>query len=203
MDRSTTNPVNERIAAKVRALRSELGLSLDGLAAASGVSRSALSLIERAESSPTAVVLDRIAAGLGVPLGSLFGEAADEQAAQPLTRRAEQPVWRDPSSGYLRRSVSPAGGASPAQIVDVTFPAGARVAFETPQRDRLGHGTVIHQQLWLLEGTIDFSIGNDTHRLQAGDCFASRLDGPTMFHNPTAKPARYAVVVVVEPIGRS
>lgn len=172
------------------------GLSLDSLAAACGVSRSALSLIERAESSPTAVVLDKIAAGLGIPLGSLFDNVPDE-AAQPLARRAEQPVWRDPSSGYLRRSVSPGGDVSPIQIVDVTFPAGARVAFETGQGDR-----VIHQQLWVFEGTIDFSIGSDTHRLQAGDCLASTLDRPTMFHNPTAKAARYAVVVVAEPIAR-
>jgi transcriptional regulator with XRE-family HTH domain len=197
MDGANADSVNERIAATVRALRLQLGLSLESLAAACGVSRSALSLIERAESSPTAVVLDKIAAGLGVPLGSLFGNVPDEKAARPLAQRAEQPVWRDPSSGYLRRSVSPGGDASPIQIVEVTFPAGARVAFETGQGDR-----VIHQQLWVFEGTIDFSIGSDTYRLQAGDCLASRLDRPTMFHNPTAEAARYAVVVVAEPVAR-
>jgi len=182
--------VNERIAASLSTLRAERGLSLDGLAAASGVSRSALSLIERAESSPTAVVLDKIAAGLDVPLAALFGAPAGA-TARPLARRAEQPVWRDPSSGYLRRSVSPADGASPIQIAEVTFPPGARVAFETGRRDR-----VVHQQVWVLKGTIDFTIGSETHRLQAGDCLASTLDRPTMFHNPTEKPARYAVVVV-------
>ena len=195
MEQAAAPPVNERIAANVRALRLQLGHSLDTLAAACGVSRSALSLIERAESSPTAVVLDKIAAGLGVPLGSLFGDVPDA-TAQPLARRADQAVWRDPSSGYIRRSVTP-GGASPVQIVDVTFPAGARVAFESGQRDR-----VIHQQLWVLRGTIDFTIGSETHRLRAGDCFASRLDRPTMFHNPTAKTARYAVVVVADPVPR-
>jgi len=197
MDYPGAASVNERIAARVRGIRSQLGLSLESLAAACGVSRSALSLIERAESSPTAVVLDKIAAGLGVPLASLFGNLSDHEAAGPLSRRAEQAVWRDPSSGYLRRSVSPGGEDSPIQIVDVTFPAGTRVAFETGQRDR-----VIYQQLWMFKGTIDFSIGSDTHRLGAGDCLASRLDRPTMFHNPTAEAARYAVVVVAEPIVR-
>jgi transcriptional regulator with XRE-family HTH domain len=192
------DPVNERIAATVHALRLERGLSLDSLAGLCGVSRSALSLIERAESSPTAVVLDRIAAGLGVPLVSLFGNPSDETGAHPVARRAEQPVWRDPSSGYRRRSVSPVGGASPVRIVEVTFPAGARVAFETGRRDG-----VVHQQLWVLRGTIDFTIGADTHRLHTGDCLATRLDRPTMFHNPTARPARYAVVVVVEPVWRT
>ena len=190
--------VNDRIAATVRTLRLQRGLSLDSLSAVSGVSRSALSLIERAESSPTAVVLDRIAAGLGVPLVSLFGAASATRAGRPLARRAEQAVWSDPSSGYRRRSVSPGGDGSPIRIVEVTFPAGARVAFETGQRDG-----VTHQQLWVLRGTIDFSIGDETHRLNAGDCLATRLDGPTMFHNPTDKAARYAVVVVDEPVSRA
>jgi transcriptional regulator with XRE-family HTH domain len=196
-DIKAADPVTGRIAEQVRSLRSQRGLSLDALAASSGVSRSALSLIERAESSPTAGVLHKIADGLGVPLGTLFGSAAVEIEPHPVARRDEQPVWRDPSSGYLRRSVSPGGDASPFEIVEVTFPAGARVAFETGQRDR-----VIHQQLWVLEGTIDFTIGGDTHRLHAGDCLASRLDRPTMFHNPTTQTARYAVVVVAEPVAR-
>jgi transcriptional regulator with XRE-family HTH domain len=198
METASVLPVSERIAANVRALRAQLGLSLDSLAAACGVSRSALSLIERAESSPTAVVLDKIAAGLGVPLASLFGDVADTEQPQPLLRRADQPVWHDPSSGYLRRSVSPGGNASPVQIVEVIFPAGARVAFETAHADR-----VLQQQLWVLEGTIDFTTGGDTHRLEAGDCLASRVDQPTMFHNPTTKPARYAVVVAAEPRGKT
>jgi transcriptional regulator with XRE-family HTH domain len=162
------------------------------------VSRSALSLIERAESSPTAVVLDKIAAGLGVSLASLFGDVAAAEEPQPLLRRADQPVWHDPSSGYLRRSVTPGGIASAVQIAEVIFPAGARVAFDTGHGDR-----VLRQQLWVLEGAIEFTIGGDTYRLQAGDCLASRIDQPTMFHNPTAKPARYAVIVAAEPGARS
>jgi transcriptional regulator with XRE-family HTH domain len=197
MEGSEARPVNARIAANVRALRSQRGLSLDSLAAKCGVSRSAISLIERAESSPTASVLDKIAAGLGVPLVTLFGDASAEDAASPLVRRADQPVWRDPSSGYVRRSVSPTGAAFPIQIVEVNFPAGARVAFETGQRDG-----AVHQQLWMLAGTIDFSSGSETHRLHAGDCLATTLDRPSLFHNPTARPARYAVVVVAEPTGR-
>ena len=190
------DPVNERIGATVRELRSRQALSLEALALASGVSRSALSLIERAESSPTATVLDKIAAGLGVPLASLFGRV-DDDASSPVARHAEQAVWRDPSSGYERRSVSPDGARSPLRIVEVSFPPGARVAFETGARER-----VVHQQVWMLEGTIELALGSDCHQLEAGDCLALTLDRPTMFHNPTDEVARYAVIVVAEPTGR-
>src|SRR5215471_6726775 len=64
--------INARIAGRVRGLRAELGMTLDALAAKCQVSRSMLSLVERGESSPTAVVLDKIANGLGVPLATLF-----------------------------------------------------------------------------------------------------------------------------------
>jgi transcriptional regulator with XRE-family HTH domain len=50
--------LNQRIATRIRELRSALGLSLDALALKSAVSRSMISLIERGESSPTAVVLE-------------------------------------------------------------------------------------------------------------------------------------------------
>lgn len=186
--------VTRRIAARVKALRAERGLSIEALAAACEVSRSAISLIERGESSPTAVVLDKLATGLGVALADLFTDAAPASAPQPLARRAAQPVWRDPDSGYVRRSVSPGGYPSPVQIVEVDFPPGARVAYETGAR-----APVIHQQVWVLEGRIELTMGNEQHRLEAGDCLAMRLDRPTVFRNPTRKPAHYVVVLCTEP----
>ncbi|MFD0461059.1 helix-turn-helix domain-containing protein [Microvirga aerilata] len=73
--------INAHLAGRLRSLRSEQGLTLDGLADRTGVSRSMISLIERGESSPTAVVLDKLAAGLGVTLASLFAEKASVSAS--------------------------------------------------------------------------------------------------------------------------
>lgn len=184
--------VNDRIAARVRDLRTAQGLSLDALAEASGVSRSMISLIERGETSPTAVVLERLATGLGVMLASLFDAPPD--AGAPVSRRAEQQEWRDPQSGYLRRNVSPPGFPSPIQLVEVSFPAGARVAYESGPRQ-----TATHQQIWVLHGTIEVTLGEEQYRLNSGDCLALKLDRPITYHNPTSKPARYAVVIVSLP----
>jgi len=192
-DKTADTGINERIATRVRGLRTGLGLTLDALAARSGVSRSALSQIERAQTSATAVVLDRLAVGLGVTLSSLFEPAEGRAAPAPLVRRAEQLLWRDPGSGYLRRSVSPPNVTSPVRIVEVEFPPGARVAYEAGARD-----PIVHQQIWMLDGSIAFTHGETTWRLEAGDCLAVRLDAPTAFRNPTRKPARYAVVVACE-----
>jgi transcriptional regulator with XRE-family HTH domain len=191
--------LNKRIAARARELRGTSGLSLDALAGKSGVSRSMISLIERGESSPTAVVLDKLAAALGVTVASMFDppEAGESRAHGPIARRIEQPQWRDPASGYLRRNVSPAGVPQPFQIVEVHFPAGGRVAFETSGRD-----TRVYQQIWMLEGTMDVTVGTERQRLRDGDCLAMQLDRPTMFHNPTRKRARYVVVIGSETLSR-
>jgi transcriptional regulator with XRE-family HTH domain len=195
---ATTSDLNQRIAERVRELRAARGLSLDALAGRSGVSRSMISLIERGESSPTAVVLEKLSAGLGVMLASLFdAPAATAQAPGPVARRDDQPQWQDPASGYRRRNVSPPGVPQPMQIVEVHFPPGGRVAFENGARDMR-----VHQQIWVLEGAIDITLGVERHRLREGDCLAMQLDRPTMFHNPTRKPARYAVVIGSETASR-
>jgi len=193
--KEATSDLNQRIAGRVRELRAGQGLSLDALASKSGVSRSMLSLIERGESSPTAVILEKLAAGLRVTLASLFDApaAAAEAPNGPVARRADQPQWKDPASGYIRRNVSPPGVPQPMQIVEVHFPPGARVAFETGARDAR-----VHQQIWVLEGTMDITVGEERHRLGEGDCLAMQLDHPTMFHNRTRKPSRYAVVIASE-----
>ncbi|MFO7277983.1 MAG: XRE family transcriptional regulator [Pseudomonadota bacterium] len=183
--------INSRIAARVRALRAELGMSLDALAAKCGVSRSMLSLIERGESSPTAVVLERIATGLGVPIAALFDHPAAPPS--PVSRREDRTPWRDPQSGYVRRNISPAGFPSPIQIVEVVLPAGARVAYETA-----AHDPAIHQQIWVQEGSLEVTLGNVTYRLSEDDCLAMRLEAPTAFHNRTRKPVRYIVVLASE-----
>ena len=189
--------VGRRIAKRVRELRVAHGLSLDALAGRSGVSRSMISLIERGESSPTAVVLEKLAGVFGVTLASLFAppSATIHTSGSPVTRRDDQPLWRDPASGYVRRSVSPPG--APLQIVEVHFPPGGRVAFENGARD-----VRVNQQVWVLEGAIDVTLGGDRHRLREGDCLAMQLDRPTKFHNATRKPTRYAVVIVSEPPSR-
>ncbi|MES2153057.1 MAG: XRE family transcriptional regulator [Pseudomonadota bacterium] len=180
--------VNRRIAERVHALRAARGLSLEALAGHCGVSRSMISLIERGESSPTAVLLEKLATGLNVTLASLF--EVRPISADPVSRLAGQATWRDPQSGYVRRNVSPGGFPSPIQIVEVCFPAQARVAYESGMR-----ASRVDQQVWVLEGTIELTVGEVCHRLGAGDCLALVLDAPVMFFNPTRTQARYAVVI--------
>lgn len=176
------------IGERLRTLRAAGGLTLDQLADRSGVSRAMISRIERAEASPTAALLARLCEGLGLTLSAFF--APDEPSSSPLSKRPEQRLWRDPTTGYLRRSVSPPGMPSPVDIVEIDFPAGARVSFPPREESR-----VMTQHVWLFEGVLDMVLPDATYRLQPGDCLFMDIGDAFDFHNQSDAPARYAVIL--------
>lgn len=181
--------INARLARRLHGLRLDRALSMEMLASRSGVSRSNISLIERGQSSPTASVLDKLASALDVTLAALFEDGDPPAAPSPLARSDAQPQWTDPVSGYVRRNLSPASG-SPLQLVEVHFPPGQRVAYDTVGRD-----SEVHQQVWMIEGTLQLTLGEEHWLLEAGDCLAMQLDRPVAFHNPGRGTARYLVAL--------
>ena len=178
------------IGSRVAERRAALDVSLAELERRTGVSRAMISRIERGEVHASAVLLDRLCAGLGLSLSALFAR----ENASPLLRRADQPVWQDPYSRYVRREVAPAGTGSPVRIVEVEFPAGAEITF-----DRSRH-RVINQHVWMLDGEIELTVAGAIHTLAAGDCMFMRLTDRNTFRNISGKPARYAVILSLEPV---
>lgn len=186
--------INTIIAGRIRELRDTQKLSLDSLATRSGVSRSNISLIERGQSSASATVLDKLAAALGVTLSSLFeGSNSLASAPSPVSHQTDQLVWTDPASGYLRRTLSPAVPSS-IQLVEVIFPPGQRVVYDANPGN-----SDMSQQIWMIEGVMEISVGNQHWRLTAGDCLAMQLDQALVYFNPTQSSARYLVALATPP----
>lgn len=185
-------PLDLRIATRISAARAAANLTLDDLAAQSGVSRAMISKIERGEASPTASLLAKLANALGFGLSALFDDAQDKPAHKkpaPLLRHGEQTTWRDPDTGYIRRNVSPRGLGAAMEIVEVTLPAGKKVFFDNSTPLRLA------QYIWLLKGVLTMSANGKKYPMQPGDCLHMTLDKPVTFHNPGKSPAQYAVVI--------
>ena len=113
-----------RLAHRLKLERDSRGWSLADLAEQSGVSKATISKIERAEVSPTAVILVRLAAAFNLTLAGLMLRA--EGQGQRLARSADQPVWRDPETGYQRKQVF-SRPDHPVEIVRVEMPPGQKV----------------------------------------------------------------------------
>lgn len=180
------NDLDARLAERLRTERVARGWSMAELADRAGVSRAMIGKIEKGEASPTAALLGKIAAALNLTLSTLLARA--ENAVGVLRRRDEQTRWVDPATGYLRRAVTPAG-AQGAEIVDVTLPPGARVAYAAANYLSTTH------QLLGLEGTLTFHDGPATHEIGPGDLYTP---GPPMdraYENRSGAPCRYLVIL--------
>lgn len=101
------DPGPTSVDARLAELRDERGWSLDDLATRTGISRSTLSRLERAEISPTAAPLGRLCTAYGRTMPRLLAEVESGGEPAQLVRAADQRVWADTPSGFERRSVSP------------------------------------------------------------------------------------------------
>jgi transcriptional regulator with XRE-family HTH domain len=175
------------LASRIRAERAQREWSLAELSKRSGVSKAMLSAIERKETSPTAALLVRIASAFGMTLSTLIARA--ELSGGGLLRKEDQPVWRDPETGYVRRHLSPASDM-PLELIRVEMPAGAKVSLPASSY------AFIRQQIWLIEGRLEFAEGEVVHVMEAGDCLALGPPADCTFHAPGPAPAIYLVALM-------
>lgn len=177
-----------RLAARLQTERETRGWSLSDLAARSGVSRAMVSKIERGEASPTAALLGRLSAAFGLTMSQLFARV--EGGGGRVARAAEQPTWRDPATGFVRRSLSPPGGA-PVELVWGEMPPGAGIAYPAAS-----YSFLLDQQIVVLEGRLTVVQGEDTYDLGPGDCIRYGPPRDSAIRNDGSVLCRYVVAVL-------
>jgi transcriptional regulator with XRE-family HTH domain len=178
--------LSHRLAHRLRLERDSRGWSLADLAERSGVSKATISKIERAEVSPTAVVLVRLASAFDLTLAGLMLRA--EGQGERLSRAGEQPVWRDPETGYIRKQVF-SRPDHPVEIVRVELPPRQRV---TLPASSYAH---IRQLVWVQTGSLVITEAGQRHLLGAGDCLGFGPPVETTFANETSAPCVYVVAL--------
>jgi transcriptional regulator with XRE-family HTH domain len=178
--------LSHRLALRLRLERDSRGWSLADLAERSGVSRATISKIERAEVSPTAVVLVRLASAFDLTLAGLMLRA--EGQLDRLSRAGDQPVWRDPDTGYLRTQVFNRPD-HPLEIIKVELPARQRV---TLPASSYAH---IRQAVWVQAGALVIIEGGVRYALGTGDCLGFGPPAEVTFANETAATCTYIVAL--------
>lgn len=169
----TPGPVRPqmRIGTRIRAVRTEQGLTLDGTSRRSGVSKSALSKIENGRASPTFEVLEHIAAGLGVSLVNLLSEQGAGSVGRLTSTLAGQ-GRRSEDANYIHEFLCT--GLKDRRMVPFVTTVKARSAHQFEKA--ASHKG--EEFLYVLSGEVAFvSDSYDEIRLTPGDSlyFDSRL----------------------------
>lgn len=177
------------LAGNLRMERESRGWTLAELATRSRVSRAMLSKIERCEASPTAALLGRLSAAFGLTMSQLFAGIESEPQGH-VARADQQPVWQDPATGFLRRSLSPPGPV-PLELVWGELPPGAEIAYPAASL-----AFIADQQLVVISGELMIVLGATSHALAAGDCLRFGPPKDVTFRNSGAARCRYVVALL-------
>lgn len=183
-----SDALTTRLATHLKDLRLARGLSLDALAAASGISRATLSRLENGETSPTASMLGALASAHGTAISRLLAQVEDAPRAH--IRAADQAVWTDPETGFQRRTVSPPGNGLIGEVLRGHLPAGQSIAYKAPTVPGQQHHLILH------EGALILTLQDISHHLAPGDCLRYRLHGPSRFQTSPENAADYTLVLI-------
>lgn len=174
------------LASHLRSFRVDRGMTLNDLEARSGVSRATLSRIEKAEASPTAETLGKLATAFAVPISRLIAPLDD--VFVPLVSGDMQTVWTDEEAGFTRRVVSPRTGTLSFEVIEGTLRPSARISYDSPSVAGQEHHLV------LLDGSLRLTVGGDVHDLRPKDCLRYALYGATLFE-AGGEGARYILCI--------
>lgn len=165
----------EGLGPRLKARRQAQGLSLDALAAASGVSRSMISDIERGARMPTVLVLARLATALGATVSRLLGE--DQPDRVIAMRQEHQPAITHPT-GWQRRILSPNLPGVEFEFIRTTVPPGVVIGQFAP------HAPGSREYIAVESGELTVTLDGAEHRLAAGDSLYYAGDCTHAFANP-------------------
>lgn len=175
------------LAEEIRRRRRERDLSLEALAALSGVSRSMISKIERGEAVPSTAVLSRLAEALGVTFSRLMAPATELEVL--LIPASRQPVLRDEASGFLRRCLSPVLPGRGIDWVLNTLPPGATTG------EFVAHRRGVSEYIFVLKGRLRAMIGDRAVVVEEGDSLYFEADAGHAFTNLGTDVCQYFLVI--------
>lgn len=178
---------------QIRSRRAALGLTLDGLAERSGVSRAMLSEIERGTKNPTIRVVAQIAEGLACTVSALLGEPTPAAGELVVVRAGERATLLDPASGVARAQLAPPLLRRGLEVLWYDLPPGEETGEFPPHRPG------VEEHLTLLRGALDCRIGNRRLALATGDALWFRADVPHGFRNPGREPCAYLLLIAAGP----
>lgn len=168
-----TAPVNT-IGERLKAVRTDRGLTLEDASRITGVSKPMLGQIERGRSIPTVTTLWKIATGLKVPLSSFLEEQQPEYTVVDIPREAA--VFED--NGRMRAyPLFPYDPIRNVEIFHIEFDAGCRHMSEK-------HNDGVEEYILVRTGTLQLVLNGREIVLAENQSIRFKADIPHSYNNP-------------------
>jgi transcriptional regulator with XRE-family HTH domain len=160
-----------KVGARVRSLRRERGLTIEQLAAATGLTKGFISQLERDRTAPSLSSIARICDALGVRLSHIF----EREPAPALVRQNERSLVDTyfPTENHLLSSRD----EERFQAIESVVAPGAGAG------DELYSLPGEMEFVYVLAGTIQLQVGDETHVLEEGDALTYPLSKPHTWRN--------------------
>lgn len=159
--------VSVNIGERLRALREERNISMRTLAARSGLSANALSMIERGKASPSVSTLYKLADALGISITTFFASQSDRKQVVFLKSDARTRM------SFTRGIFEGLGGE---QFVGRVEPFMLTLENSANSGPRAMSHTG-HEFVFCLRGELEYQVERELYRLEPGDSllFAAHL----------------------------
>ncbi|WP_081236407.1 helix-turn-helix domain-containing protein [Streptomyces viridosporus] len=176
-----------RVGARLRACRKAQGLTIEQVAAATGLTRGFLSRVERDETSPSVSTLVTLCQVLSLPVGSLFEDADTE-----VVRLTEAPKINMGGHDVIDRLITPRA-QSKVQVLRSHLEPGANGG------DDLYTINCDVEVLHVVSGKVTVEFTGGTQTLTAGDTLTFSGREPHNWRNPGPSPAEVLWTFVPAP----
>ncbi len=171
----------------IKRRRQEQGLTLDQLSEKSGVSRAAISKIERGDSGASTPVLGKLAEALDLSISQLIGGRPREPVLH--IPRASQPVFREEATGFERRSLSPLyRGRGVDFVLNTLPPNGKSGPFPSHRRG-------VEEHLYVAKGRLKVTLDGQDYVLETGDFLFYQAGLVHTFENLSDTVCEYFIVI--------
>jgi transcriptional regulator with XRE-family HTH domain len=176
----------KRVASRLRDARQTLGMTLDELSASSGVSRTALSQIERQKTNPSLTSLWKIAAGLGLNFLELLDSPMGDST---VVVRANGGEVKSPKAKGASRLLAPLAATPWGQALEFSLAPNSHEFFAAyPPGTR--------ELVVALDGPLRVILGRSSRELGEGDSLVAFADVEHGFENVGAEVVRFHVFVL-------
>jgi len=188
--------VSRQIGAAARRLRNSMGLTLGDVAKRSSISSAMLSRLENGDVSPSLETLAALTAALGVPLANLFNDVGKPRGGAQHVPKGQglEVVRRGTKRGHTYHLLAADRGPRRAFepfLVTLNDKSEVFPGFEHP-------GT---EFIYLLEGSLTYRHGDETHLLKAGDALTFSGEVPHGPEKLIKTPIRMLSVIIYAEAG--